>query len=148
MGRYSVWIDERPGCATVRHADTSSPARRVVAIELDEADWEDMAKVYMAAFDAHCRQGLLVTQQMMATHQQHNHETDQVDDMPGDLFRKVAVCSKGIKGFIVGRRLLPWGMAWVGVRQDNGGEWSSRQPVLIDEQPSAAAVAAAQAMLT
>lgn len=48
-----------------------------------------------------------------------------------DLTGKVCVCSKGLVGVVEGRKELPWGLAWVGVRVSDGEPWSSRNPEVL-----------------
>jgi hypothetical protein len=44
----------------------------------------------------------------------------------------VAVCSRGRVGLITGKKELPWGLSWVGIGLDDGTEWASRNPRLLD----------------
>lgn len=65
--------------------------------------------------------------------------------MESGYIGKVATCSKGIKGYIIGFKQLSWGNSYVGFRQDDGGPWASRNPEIVDEEPSFEALSAAQA---
>ncbi len=56
-----------------------------------------------------------------------------VIDEDKSLIGKTAICSKGIKGKITGRKTLPWGLSWVGVAVDTGKPWASRNPTIVDE---------------
>lgn len=56
----------------------------------------------------------------------------------------VGTCSKGIKGYITGRKVLSWGPAWVGFSQKDGSPWSSRNPTIVEELPTYVAVNAAK----
>jgi len=50
-----------------------------------------------------------------------------------NLIGKVGRCSKGRPGLIMGKKELPWGIAWIGVGLDGRGQWSSRDPIIIAE---------------
>ena len=60
-----------------------------------------------------------------------------------DLIGKVAICSLGVRGYVTGRKRLPWGDAWIGYAQETGLPWSSRNPQIIDEEPTLKALSAA-----
>ena len=47
------------------------------------------------------------------------------------LLGKLAICSKGRIGIILGRKELPWGLSWVGKGID-GSDWASRDPVMLE----------------
>jgi hypothetical protein len=54
------------------------------------------------------------------------------------LIGKVAICSKGRPGFIIGRKELSWGLSWIGEGLDEqGGVWASRNPRVVAESLSA-----------
>lgn len=52
-------------------------------------------------------------------------------NIDSDLIGKIATCSKGIVGEIQGKKNLEWGESWVGIRLDDGGQWSSKHPKVI-----------------
>lgn len=55
-----------------------------------------------------------------------------VIDEDKSLIGKIGICSNGIKGKITGRKMLPWGLSWVGVTVDTGAPWASRNPTIVE----------------
>lgn len=52
-----------------------------------------------------------------------------VEKAPRDLTGCVARCSGGQLGVVTGRKVLPWGLSWVGVAFERGAPmWASRNP--------------------
>ena len=54
-------------------------------------------------------------------------------EAPEPAIGKIAVCSIGYIGVITGQKELPWGLAWIGHNPFNGHQWSSRNPVILND---------------
>lgn len=60
-------------------------------------------------------------------------ELEQLESSPlWNYVGEVCRCSKGELGLVTAVKILPWGVAAVGVKLTDGTQWSSRTPAIVE----------------